>query len=87
LQYITSNGQYAIATGVDTVWTAGDVTDQAITTFRLMNPTEVMMSGHVIVEAGSIQPAGATLEITAPLLGLKNQGKEYSHKNDGEANN
>ncbi|MDR2384668.1 MAG: hypothetical protein LBD80_03245 [Tannerella sp.] len=67
MQYITSNGQYAIATSVDTVWISGDVTDQAVTTFRYINPTEVAIGGQVTVEDGTVQPANATLEITAPV--------------------
>ncbi|MDR0700467.1 MAG: hypothetical protein LBG28_14810 [Tannerella sp.] len=67
MQYITSNGQYAVATSVDTVRISGVVDNMAVTTYRYINPTEVnIIRGLVTVE--SVQPANATLEITAPVV-------------------
>jgi hypothetical protein len=71
MQYITSNGQYAIATSVDTIRISGKVEDQATTTFRMINPTEVGISGDVTVD--SVYPPNATLYITW-LNGIGSQG-------------
>jgi hypothetical protein len=68
-QVITSSGQYATATGVDTVRISGNVTNQTVTTFRLINPAGGGgAGGPVTVETDSIQPAGAMPEITAPSV-------------------
>lgn len=67
-QSITSNGQYAIVTSVDTVKLTGDVTNQTVATFRYIDPKGTMnVTDNIIsVDAGSIVPGGATLSITAP---------------------
>jgi hypothetical protein len=69
-QSVTSNGQFAIVTNVDTVKIPDDVTDAKVATFRHINPTELTnlrpRVDTIIVESGSIQPPGATLKITAP---------------------
>jgi hypothetical protein len=69
MQYISSNGQYAIATSVDMIRISGDVDSMAVTTFRYINPTKVTIApGRVIVDTLSIQPTGATLQITSPVV-------------------
>lgn len=68
-QSITSNGQYAIVTNVDTVKLTGDITNQTIATYRYIDPTGVLSvtENSVLVESGSVQPGGATLTITDPI--------------------
>jgi hypothetical protein len=70
-QSVTSNGQYAIVTSVDTVKIPGDLaTPTRVATFRYMNPTGITLASienAITVEAGSVQPIGATLHIASPL--------------------
>jgi hypothetical protein len=69
-QAITSNGQYAIVTSVDTVRITGDLsTPTVVATFRYIDSTGILdvTENSVSVEAGSIQPSGATLSVTAPV--------------------
>ncbi|MDR1224857.1 MAG: hypothetical protein LBL07_18565 [Tannerella sp.] len=66
-QSITSNGQYAVVTSVDTVKLTTDVTDQTVATFRSIDPT----GGGLNIDDNSIsvediQPGGAALTITSP---------------------
>jgi hypothetical protein len=77
MQYITSNGQYAVATSVDTVRISGKVEDQAVTTYRIINPTEVGRIGSVTVD--SVYPPGAKLEITWPNRVNPQTGQIESH--------
>jgi hypothetical protein len=74
-QSVTSNGQYAVVTNVDTVKIPGDVTvPQKVATYRYINPAGLyinpdgakMYTDTIIVEPGSIQPPGATLTVSAP---------------------
>jgi hypothetical protein len=71
-QSITSNGQMAVVTSVDTVWISGDVTEQVVTKFKFIDPPgvtinpDVRSTDTVFVESGSIQPNGAKLIITSP---------------------
>jgi hypothetical protein len=73
-QSVTSNGQYAIVTSVDTVKITGDMTTATtVATFKYINPTGISLSGienSVGVESASIRPtgSGATLNITSPLM-------------------
>jgi hypothetical protein len=84
-QSVTSNGQYAVVTNVDTVRIAGDITSpQTVATFRYINPTEVELSTTIVtdtiyVEPGSVKPSGATLAITEPLPALN--GKPITKSN------
>jgi hypothetical protein len=43
-QSITSNGQMAVVTSVDTVRISGDVTNQAVTKFRYIDPSGVTIN-------------------------------------------
>jgi hypothetical protein len=77
-QYITSNGQYAVVTSVDTVRISGDVTNQTVATFRFINPSGQMINyidsdtggtqglNEISVEVTTVKPNGATLSITSP---------------------
>jgi hypothetical protein len=75
-QSITSNGQYAVVTSVDTAWISGDVTDQAVAKFRYIYPPEMTAApidfagmrkaDTIVIESGSIRPGSATLAITSP---------------------
>jgi hypothetical protein len=70
---ITSNGQYAVVTRDDTVKITGDVTDQAVTTFRYINQTGSTLQTQtdtIYVESPHIRvlPPGATLTITSPQV-------------------
>jgi hypothetical protein len=71
---ITSNGQYAVVTSVDTVWITDDVTNQTVATYRYINPTEldslpIMMDTIYVRSSNYIKPNTATLTITSPLQG------------------
>ncbi|MDR0743135.1 MAG: hypothetical protein LBF05_02100, partial [Tannerella sp.] len=71
---ITSNGQYAVVTSVDTVRIEDDIFPaRAVTKFRCIHPSAEVRLGAwdirtdtVVVESGSIQPGNATLTITSP---------------------
>jgi hypothetical protein len=73
---VTSNGQMAVVTNVDTVWITGDVTDQAVTKFRYIDPPAEILHGPipmsvratdtVFIDIATIQPKTADLIITSP---------------------
>ncbi|MDR2384887.1 MAG: hypothetical protein LBD80_04380 [Tannerella sp.] len=69
---ITSNGQYAVVTNVDTVWLTGDVTDQTVATYRYINPTGTpltILTDTIYVRPSYLnKPSGATLTITSPPM-------------------
>jgi hypothetical protein len=82
MQYITANGQYAIATSVDTVWISGDVEDKAVTTYRVIIAKEMTGASWMGVGGGvkveSVYPSNAKLEITAPIS-VNPQTNEITH--------
>jgi hypothetical protein len=73
-QSITSNGQMAVVTNVDTVWIPGDVDNLAVTKFRCFDPPGVtlgpdaVVTDTIFVEDGLIQPNTAKLIIKSPSV-------------------
>ena len=71
-RYITSNGQYAIITNVDTVKIpTGIITNMNVALFRYFDPAYIIHSSSansITVESGSIVPGSATLTIS-PSVG------------------
>jgi hypothetical protein len=69
---ITSNGQYAMVTSVDTVRIQSDVTDQAVTKYKAIYPPELTkplgmpMTDTIFVDTKSIQPDDVELIIKSP---------------------
>jgi hypothetical protein len=64
-QAITSNGQYAIVTSVDTVKVSTSVMNQAVATFRYIDPTGAMNTSVNSISVESVRPDNA-LTIEAP---------------------
>jgi hypothetical protein len=67
-QSVTSNGQYAVVTSVDTVRIPGNVTNQTVATFRYIDPKGTLKLrpevGLNSISVESVQPNTATLFVT-----------------------
>lgn len=58
---ITSNGQYAIVTSVDTIHVTGTVTNQSVATVRYQDPTGVLSTTTNSIAIETASPAGSII--------------------------
>lgn len=80
-QSITSNGQYAIATNVDTAKIAtGGISNTIIATARVVDPTGTVTlpGGTISIETASTSPVGAIFTINLPTTLSANTGINVS---------
>jgi hypothetical protein len=85
-QFITSNGQYAIVTSVDTIKITGNVSNETVATFRYINPTGIALTSidnSITVDSGSIRPVGATLSITSTPSTIAETNRELKITTSG----